>query len=677
MKDWTYAEKEHGFEALPDVEPVPGLEPFVVREFPLPARRRASLANGVIGLRLPAVPFVGAEAVVNGLVGRSASDGMEAYAPAPNPVAADIVVGSDRLSERPDLVRLGEQVLDIGFGELVSRFQFVAALATLDVEVLTFASRSLPTVVCQELTVQADRDCAFQLESALNPVGLPGSVLERRLPGTRADAAMWWETRGGLSTIGAAFKAQLTGVEKFESRRNDWGNEADLCLRVFSLNLRAGRRVVLRQIGSLVPSALHSEPHWQALRMVAFGWYQGFDRLRHENRLAWRELWRARPVLSGAPPNTQRILDSAFHYLHAAVHSSSPCGVAPFGLSRVDQYFGHVFIDWEQIMFPVVLLTNPDAARATLDYRTRLLPAARANAACMGYRGLMFPWESALSGAEVTRPHAVDCVMEFSTPAIASAFLQFAQATGDRRFLRDQAWPVVAGAADWIVSRVTRTARGYEVRNLCASETQPNTNNDPAVCRGFIALLREAIALASTLGEEPQPRWAAVADKILVLTDPDALRREAAWEPDKSFEGEGDLFSKASRKVGIPISDILGVDYALAQGDREVAARVWQACAEAHWQPDFGGFREWGLNFKHGVFDMDVFLTWPGNILRQTLFAFTGLEISDAAPERWPRRPVNLPAGWESIEVERLWIRGEPMRLSARHGSMATLDACR
>jgi hypothetical protein len=34
---------------------------------------------------------------------------------------------------------------------------------------------------------------------------------------------------------------------------------------------------------------------------------------------------------------------------------------------------------------------------------------------------------------------------------------------------------------------------------------------------------------------------------------------------------------------------------------------------------------------------------------------------------------VVLPAGWEAIEIDRIWVRGRPMRLTARHGEPARL----
>ena len=58
-----------------------------------------------------------------------------------------------------------------------------------------------------------------------------------------------------------------------------------------------------------------------------------------------------------------------------------------------------------------------------------------------------------------------------------------------------------------------------------------------------------------------------------------------------------------------------------------------------------------------------------GGFLTSLLFGFTGLSPSDGEVAAWPRRGVTLPDGWEAIEVERLWVRGRPMRLIARQGA--------
>jgi hypothetical protein len=50
------------------------------------------------------------------------------------------------------------------------------------------------------------------------------------------------------------------------------------------------------------------------------------------------------------------------------------------------------------------------------------------------------------------------------------------------------------------------------------------------------------------------------------------------------------------------------------------------------------------------------------------LYGLPGLHLGPGDPASWARRSVVLPSGWEAIEVERLWVRGRPARLLARHG---------
>ena len=57
-----------------------------------------------------------------------------------------------------------------------------------------------------------------------------------------------------------------------------------------------------------------------------------------------------------------------------------------------------------------------------------------------------------------------------------------------------------------------------------------------------------------------------------------------------------------------------------------------------------------------------------GGFLMSLVYGLPGLRLSDADPSTWPERPVILPTGWDAIEIDRLWARGKPMHLRARHG---------
>ena len=71
------------------------------------------------------------------------------------------------------------------------------------------------------------------------------------------------------------------------------------------------------------------------------------------------------------------------------------------GLSGLG-YNGHVFWDAELWMYPALLVMHPELAKSMVEYRFQRLEAAKRNAFANGFKGAMFPWESAESGVEET-----------------------------------------------------------------------------------------------------------------------------------------------------------------------------------------------------------------------------------------------------------------------------------
>jgi len=55
------------------------------------------------------------------------------------------------------------------------------------------------------------------------------------------------------------------------------------------------------------------------------------------------------------------------------------------------------------------------------------------------------------------------------------------------------------------------------------------------------------------------------------------------------------------------------------------------------------------------------------------LYGFPGLQPGWGEAESWARHDVVLPKGWQAIEVERLWLKGKPMRLVAEEGQLSRL----
>src|SRR6202000_1335755 len=142
------------------------------------------------------------------------------------------------------------------------------------------------------------------------------------------------------------------------------------------------------------------------------------------------------------------------------------------------------------------------------------LPAARRNAHATHYRGARFPWESALTGSEQTPSCCDTGRFQVHVHAdIALAFWQYWLATGDKRWLARDAWPVVSGIADFWVSRAHRDADGsYSIDHVIPPDEYADGVDDSIYTNVTTAdALRIAAQVAALTGHAARPAWATVA----------------------------------------------------------------------------------------------------------------------------------------------------------------------
>ncbi|XP_071894778.1 protein-glucosylgalactosylhydroxylysine glucosidase isoform X8 [Anas platyrhynchos] len=109
---------------------------------------------------------------------------------------------------------------------------------------------------------------------------------------------------------------------------------------------------------------------------------------------AWDALWQGCCIdLDGPLPLRQALYGCLYYLLSAIPPRDNPGfifhGISPGGLSNGTQgedYWGHVFWDQDTWVFPNILLFYPEAARAILEYRIRMLEGALRNAEEQGYK---------------------------------------------------------------------------------------------------------------------------------------------------------------------------------------------------------------------------------------------------------------------------------------------------
>lgn len=662
----------------------------------------AYVANGLIGLRVREQPLQAGMTIVSGFAGEHPERRIESASPAPYPLAGDLALNNVWLNDQPSAVSNLVQAYDFATGELASAFRYEAAGVVAEVEVVTFASRSAPSIVLQEIVVRVDQACDLALRAVVETAGLRGRVIRRRTdtpgePEPACDGSILWESEGGLSTCGFALATELTGGEA-ERSVQPWDVSGPLRTE-YRLRARTDRPVRLRQLVAILPSVLHDRPDEEAVRRVARAQASGFDTLRSRNREAWAEIWKGRIVVHGAGPEHQAMIDAAVFYLNCSTHEASPSATSIFGLATwhdYNYYFGHVMWDVDAFCVPPLLFFQPDAARALLDFRTRGLDAARSNARLSDRAGVQFPWEAApLSGQEAS-PGGGDGAAHEDHGSLhtARAFGLYADVTGDAAFLKEDAWPVLSGVADWIVSRTTRTRRGLEILRVTGPAEVPEPpDNDAFTIMAAVQVLRRAIRAAEQTGRAVPPEWETAADDLYLPVRSDGVI--AAHEGFRVSEPKGatpsplaGLFpydhpaSERERRntldfylkywaeyVGAPMFPALYTTWAAMAGDRDLSLKLFEEGYAAYDQGRFHQCLEYRPDHPDCQVKAGPFFANLGGMLLGLMLGLTGMVVDDGDPQSWPRRPVVLPTGWTAIEIGRVWVRGRPMKLLASHGA--------
>ena len=189
-------------------------------------------------------------------------------------------------------------------------------------------------------------------------------------------------------------------------------------------------------------------------------------------RAADADRWRSSDIEVGGDPAAEQALRFAVYHLNSAANPADErVSIGARGLTG-DDYHGHVFWDTEIYLLPFYVFTWPDAARALLMYRFRTIDGARQKAAHMGWRGAMYAWESADTGAEATPEQVVNpdgqivdilCGKQEQhiTADIAYAVWQYWQATKDVDFLLDAGAEILLETGRFWSSRARPEGDGY------------------------------------------------------------------------------------------------------------------------------------------------------------------------------------------------------------------------
>jgi len=204
-----------------------------------------------------------------------------------------------------------------------------------------------------------------------------------------------------------------------------------------------------------------------------------------------------------------------------------------------DCYGGHAFWDAEQIIWPNLLMFHPNIAKDALQYRFHMQDAAEVNAARAGKAGLKFPWESAVSGYEVS-PWGPAAREIHVSGDVSLAFWRYWQASGGMQWLREVAWPVLRGVAAYYASETEATSVGnYVIRDVIDVDESSGQVDNSAYTNAIAKLALGHAVKAANLIHQTQDvgaNWTRI-EKSLPI--PFSHERQLHLEHESASDGTG------------------------------------------------------------------------------------------------------------------------------------------
>ncbi|QGW26879.1 glycoside hydrolase family 65 protein [Phnomibacter ginsenosidimutans] len=532
-----------------------------------------------------------------------------------------------------------------------------------------YALRHLPYTVLMDVTITPKKDIQLDAASVMAAPDLLKNVQNYYNEIDRPHVVISLLTSSAQSPTG---KMQMCASNSFifsEAHGHEprvihemWDN--NMHLMKFSKTLKAGETYRFSITGSSITSAHHDDPLNEAERLTIFAKLEGRDRLLQRHLQAWQELWKSDIQIEG-DAQSQQDIHSMLYHLYSFTREGTALSPSPMGLSGLG-YNGHVFWDTELWMYPALLVMQPAIAKSMVEYRFKRLETAKRNAFSKGYKGAMFPWESAETGVEETPVWALSGPFEqHITACVAIAAWNYYRVTQDKQWLLEKGWPILKETADFWASRVERNGPGhYDINNVVAAdEWAENVNNNAFTNAAAKANLQFATQAAALLGIPANSDWAHVASNIPILRENGITKEHEAYKGEGIKQADVNLLAYPLKEVTDPKQIKADLDYYSARVPNEgtpamtqavftlLHARLGNADKAWYWfkdaylpnlNPPFRVIAE----TKGGT--NPYFATGAGGILQSVLMGFGGLEITDNGIVQ---QKGLLPSHWKSLTI--------------------------
>jgi trehalose/maltose hydrolase-like predicted phosphorylase len=554
----------------------------------------------------------------------------------------------------------------------MQRASFTTSFNYLDKATITYtyyALRQLPFTVLMDITVKAKKDIEITPASVMEAPDALRDVQNYYNEIDRPHTVISLLTSTAKSPTGKLLMCASNTFIFSEPRGQEprlihemWDN--NMHLLKFSHKIKAGETYRFSIAGSSITSAHDEDPLNEAERLTIFAKLQGADRLIDFHEKAWNDIWKTDILVSG-DEQSQQDIHSMLYHLYSFTREGTSYSLSPMGLSGLG-YNGHIFWDADLWMFPALLVLHPEMAKPMIEYRYERLDAARKNAFSHGYKGAMFPWESAASGVEETPVWALSGPFEHHiTACVGLAAWNYYCVTQDKEWLREKGWPILSATAEFWASRVERNGSGqYEIKNVVAAdEWAENVDNNAFTNGAAKVLLKEATDAAVILGIKADPDWMLVSENIPILQLNGVTREHAKYNGEGIKQADVNLLAYPLKLITDPVQVKKDLVYYQSrvpnQGTPAMTQAIFALLYARLGQGDtaFHFFRDAYIPNLNPPFRViaetkggtnPYFATGAGGILQALIMGFGGLDITAAGIVQLPS---SLPSGWKSLTI--------------------------
>jgi trehalose/maltose hydrolase-like predicted phosphorylase len=524
---------------------------------------RLAIGNGAVGMRATLEqPFLASKpgAFVAGLFELSEREPqIPALVAAPDWLRLRLTVDGEPLALDEGQTLAYWRALDLRRAALLADWrQRTPGGRVVRVRKLRFASLANRALLAQFVQIEVDQPTTLRVTADIQATR--GFVTLPSTPGVQL-----WSTKSESATLALASASDLQPPDNAST-----SPDVPQLQQSWSwLAIPGQSRALVRLAGFALSEPGQPDPTQRARRVLRRARRQGPRSVVASHVAAWDTRWTAGDVKVDGDDFAQRALRFAvYHLISAANPHDEHVSIGARGLTG-EGYLGHVFWDTEIFMLPFYTLTWPAAARAMLMYRFHTLPAACAKAARLGYRGALYAWESADSGAETTPPWALNrdgrvvpilcgTQEQHISADVAFAVWQYWRATRDVQFLLNAGAEILLETARFWGSRATLETDGaYHIRAVIGPDEYHESVDDNAYTNRLAAWnLDRGLLVASLLRARWPVRWAELSRRLALEQSELDQWRDVSLRLATGFDPVTGLFEQFDGYFGLADVDL-------------------------------------------------------------------------------------------------------------------------